>query len=316
MDAETACIRPALLTGNVELLTRSECCRLITDKGGTRVVSAEIERDGKRLRLEAPRFVLACGAVNSAALLLRSSNSAHPNGLANSSGMVGRHLLCHNVCLMAAGHLLERLPAMHQKTFHINDYYLQGQGRPYPLGTIQPAGQLRLGGLHVRLALTRCVAFFVMAEDLPDPGNRVTVTPDGTIRVEYRTNNSQPLRELRTAAVGAFRRAGYRVYCTRVPREGTLMKPPGDGHCLGTLRFGADPAVSVLDPFCRTHDIDNLYVVDSSFFPSSGAVNPALTIMAQALRVGEHLTGSSSSTLASRGSQRHDDIGRQAGTPR
>ena len=289
MDAETACIRPALLTGNVDLLTRSHCCRLITDNGGTRVISAEIEREGTRLYVEATRFVLACGSVNSAALLLRSRSQAHPNGLANSSDMVGRHLLCHNVCLMVAGHVLERLPPMHQKTFHVNDYYLPTDRRTYPLGTIQPAGQLQIGALHARLALTRSVGFFVMSEDLPDPNNRVRVTADGTIRIEYHTNNLKPLNELRRAAMEVFRRAGYRVYCTKVPRTGTLMKPSGDGHCVGTLRFGADPAASVLDPFCRTHDIDNLFVVDGSFFPSAGAVNPALTIMAQALRVGEHI---------------------------
>jgi choline dehydrogenase-like flavoprotein len=289
MDAETACIRPALVTGNVKLLPRSYCRRLITDKSGSRVAFAEIERDGKTLQFGATRFVLSCGSINSPALLFRSSCPAHPNGLANSSGMLGRNLLCHNVSLMIAGRVAKRLPPMHQKTFHINDYYAPSHFREYPLGTIQPAGQLRLGALHARLALTRCVPFFLMAEDLPNPNNRVTVTPDGTIRIEYRANNTRPLGELRTAAKDVFRRAGYRVYCTKTPREGTLMKPSGDGHCVGTLRFGNDPATSVLDPFCKTHDIDNLYVVDGSFLPSAGAVNPALTIIAQALRTADRI---------------------------
>jgi choline dehydrogenase-like flavoprotein len=292
MDAETACIRPALLTGHVELLTRARCRRLITDTGGGRVVSAEIERDGRTFQVRASRFVLSCGAVNSPALLLRSSNSAHPDGLANSSGLVGRHLLCQNVVLMIAGHGLKRLPPMHQKTFHINDYYRPSNQRGYPLGSIQPTGRLQFGGFHVRLALSRGVCFVITAEDLPDPSNRVTVTRTDTIRIDYRANNTGPLHELRKAAKGAFRRAGYTVYGTRVAPEGGVMKPTGDGHCVGTARFGSDPATSVLDPFCKTHDVDNLYVVDGSFFPSAGAMNPALTIMAQALRTADHMLGS------------------------
>jgi choline dehydrogenase-like flavoprotein len=290
MDAETACIRPALRTGNLKLLTRSHCRRLLVDNGGARIVSAEIERDGQILQLTADRFAISCGAVNSPALLLRSSNRAHPNGLANSSGMVGRHLLCQNVSLMIAGHGLRRLPSMHQKTFHINDYYLPSGSRMYPLGSIQPTGQLKLGGLHIRLALSRCVSFFVTSEDLPDPNNRVTVSAGDTIRIEYRSNNTRPLNELTRVAKDAFRRAGYWTYCTKIARDGTLMKPTGDGHCVGTARFGRDSASSVLDPFCRTHDVDNLYVVDGSFLPSTGAVNPALTIMAQALRTADHMT--------------------------
>jgi choline dehydrogenase-like flavoprotein len=295
MDAETACIRPALLTGNVELLTRANCGRLITDNGGARVLSAEIEREGRTFEARASRFVLSCGAVNSPVLLLRSSNAAHPDGLANSSGLVGRNLLCQNVSLMIAGHGLKRLPAMHQKTFHINDYYRPARGRTYPLGSIQPTGQLQLGGLHIRLALSRSVSFFITVEDLPDTNNRVMVTPDNTIRIEYHTNNTGPLKELTKATKEVFRRAGYTVYSTRVARPGSVMKPSGDGHCVGTARFGSDPATSVLDPFCRTHDVDNLYVVDGSFFPSAGAVNPALTIMAQALRTADHIAGSDAS---------------------
>jgi choline dehydrogenase-like flavoprotein len=256
------------------------------------VVAAEIERDGRITQVRGARFVLSCGTVNSATLLLRSSSRDHPNGLANSSGMVGKNLLCQNVSLMIVGDTLKRLPSMHQKTFHINDYYVPSNARPYPLGSIQPAGQLRFGRAHVRFALSRCVSFFITAEDLPDPRNRVTLASDDTIRVEYHANNMRPLNELRDVTKAVFRRAGYKVYCTRPVGEGRLMKPAGDGHCVGTARFGIEPATSVLDPFCRTHDVENLYVVDGSFLPSAGAVNPALTIMAQALRTADHITGS------------------------
>src|SRR5262249_20392972 len=154
---------------------------------------------------------------------------------------------CQNVCLMIAGRVLRSLPPMHQKTFHVNDYYVPSTGRVYPLGTIQPTGQLQLGGLHIRLALSRGMSFFITSEDLPHPDNRVTITPDDTVRVAYRANNTGPLKELRTMATKAFRRAGYTVYCTTPPREGAVMRPAGDGHCVGTLRFGRDPKASVLD---------------------------------------------------------------------
>jgi choline dehydrogenase-like flavoprotein len=294
MDAETACIRPALRTGYLQLMTRSYCRRLITNENGSRVISAEILRDGELVRLEADRFVVACGAVNSPALLLRSANRTHPNGLANSSGLVGRNLLCQNVSIVMINHGLKRLPTMHQKTFHVNDYYSHSNDRSFPLGSIQPSGQLQFGPLHTRLALSRCVPFFVTAEDLPDPMNRVRLTADGTIRVEYHFNNTSPLRELRGAVKAVFGRAGYRVFATRVPADGSLGTPSGDGHCVGTARFGDAPATSVLDLYCRTHDIDNLYVVDGSFFPSASAVNPSLTIMAQALRTADHMLGDTS----------------------
>lgn len=197
---------------------------------------------------------------------------------------------------MLAGLGVKRLPPMHQKTFHINDLYAPSAHRSYPLGSIQAAGQLLFGGPHVRLALSRGAAFFLSTEDLPDSNNRVVITSQNTVRVEYHANNTGPLKALRHAAKMLFRRAGYRVYCTSAARDGSLMKPVGDGHCVGTVRFGHDPATSVLDTFCRTHDIENLYVVDASFFPSAGAMNPALTIMAQALRTADHMVGAGSET--------------------
>jgi choline dehydrogenase-like flavoprotein len=143
--------------------------------------------------------------------------------------------------------------------------------------------------------LSRCIPFFLTTEDMPDPQNRVQVAADGTLRVDYHFNNTEPLRELRAVAKAAFKRAGYRVFCTKVPTDGSVGMPSGDGHCVGTVRFGTDPAAAVLDNYCRTHDVDNLYVVDASFFPSAGAMNPSLTIMAQALRTADHMLGNMSS---------------------
>jgi choline dehydrogenase-like flavoprotein len=129
----------------------------------------------------------------------------------------------------------------------------------------------------------RSVDWWVMSEDLPDPGNRITLDSDGTICVHWKPNNRVAHRKLIEAARDMLRAAGYLVILTQT------MGIETNSHQCGTVRFGSDPATSVLDPFCRTHDVENLYVVDSSFFPSSSAVNPALTIASQALRVADHL---------------------------
>ena len=131
--------------------------------------------------------------------------------------------------------------------------------------------------------IKRGVDWLAMTEDLPDPANRVTVTRDGRIRLDYHGNSLAPHHQLVREAVRLFRRAGYWKVVTH------MFKNENTTHQCGTLVFGDDPATSVLDPFCRAHDLDNLYVVDASFFPSSAAVNPGLTVIAQSLRVADHL---------------------------
>ena len=122
-----------------------------------------------------------------------------------------------------------------------------------------------------------------MSEDLPDPDNRVTLTPDGRIRLDYRHNNLRAHRQLVQEATRLMRELGYwLVVRHRFKQENTT-------HQCGTVVFGDDPRRSVLDPFCRSHDVENLFVVDASFFPSASAVNPGLTVVAQALRVADHL---------------------------
>jgi choline dehydrogenase-like flavoprotein len=292
-EADVCCVRPALTAGNVELMTRAFARRLLTDETGRRVTAVEVERDGEKFLVRGETIVVACGAANSAALLLRSANSAQPDGLANSSGLVGRNYMVHNNTALMAIHPTRRNPTRFQKTIAVNDFYLRGPDWPYPMGNLQLLGKLQAGMLTANRPLVprrvlqgateRSVDWWVMSEDLPDPDNRVTLASDGSIRVRWKPNNLLAHTKLVQAARQMLRRAGYPIVLTQ------RMGIETNSHQCGTLRFGDDPATSALDPFCRTHDIPNLYVVDSSFFPSSTAVNPALTIAAQALRVADHL---------------------------
>ncbi len=296
-DADVCGVRPALERPNVELVTRAFARRLRTEPGGRRVVAVEVERDDERFDVHADTVVVACGAVNSAALLLRSAGGAHPHGLANSSGLVGRHYMVHNNSVLVAVHPTRRNDTVFQKTITVNDFYFGEIGFPYPMGNLQPIGKLQAAMLAadqprvpepvLRAVADRSVDWWVMSEDLPDPENRVTLAPDGGIRVHWTPNNLIAHERLMRAAKRMLRRADYPVLLSR--RMGIAT----NSHQCGTLRFGHDPATSVLDPFCRAHDLANLYVVDGSFFPSSSAVNPALTIAAQALRVADHLRGPS-----------------------
>lgn len=292
-EADACCVRPALESPNVELWTNTYARRLLTDAAGRRVTEVEVDRGGERAVVRAQIIVVACGAANSAALLLRSANDAHPHGLANSSDLVGRNYMVHNNTALMAVHPLRRNPTTFQKTLAVNDYYLRGPGWPYPMGNIQLLGKLQAGMLTADQPLVprrvlkevaeRSVDWWIMSEDLPDPHNRVTLGPNGSIRIHWTPNNLATHIRLIAAAREMMRAAGYPIALTR------RMGIETNSHQCGTLRCGTDPATSVLDPFCHAHDVENLYVVDSSFFPSSSATNPALTIAAQALRVADHL---------------------------
>ena len=292
-EADVCCVRPALESPDVELMTHTYARRLLTDPSGRRVTAVEVERDGERFEVHADIVVVACGAANSAALLLRSANSVYPNGLANSSGLVGRHYMVHNNTALTAVHPTRRNPTIFQKTLAVNDFYFRGPDWPYPMGNLQLLGKLQAGMLTANQPLVprrvlqavadRSVDWWVMSEDLPDPENRVTLGSDGSIRIHWKPNNLVAHAKLVQAARQMLRRAGYPIVLTQ------RMGIETNSHQCGTLRFGNDPSTSVLELFCRSHDIPNLYVVDSSFFPSSTAVNPALTIAAQALRVADHL---------------------------
>jgi choline dehydrogenase-like flavoprotein len=292
-DSHTCGILPALNDPNIELWTGAFARHLLTDGSGRSVVAVEVERNGEMLQISAGTVVVACGAVNSAALLLRSANAMHPDGLANRSGQAGRNYMVHNNAVLMAVHPTMINGTVVQKSFSINDFYFRGPGFPYPLGNLQPVGKVQTAMLQAAMKraparlLTQLAArstdWWVMSEDLPDPENRVTLGTNGRIRVHWKANNLVTHRKFIDTAKDLFRNAGYPLVVTKT------MGIETNSHQVGTIRFGHDPATSVLDQYCKAHGLHNLYVVDASFFPSSTAVNPALTIMAQAIRVAEHI---------------------------
>ena len=292
-EAEVCCVRPAAGNDNVTLWTHAFARRLQTDGSGRRVEAVELMRNGATVRVEAPLFVVSCGAVNSAALLLRSASDRHPDGLANSSGLVGRRYMAHHATMMQGFHPFRPNRAVFQKTVAINDFYLRGPDGGPPLGQIQSQGRT-----HAVMAQTvvpwvplwayaawvaRGVDWLAMTEDLPRPDNRVTVDAAGRIRLRYRPDNARTHRRLVREMRRILRRLGFWAVMTHSHGARNTT------HQCGTACFGTDPRTSVLDPYCRSHDVENLFVVDASFFPSSAAVNPGLTIAAQALRVADHI---------------------------
>jgi choline dehydrogenase-like flavoprotein len=302
-DAEVCCVRETMVRPNVTLRTKAFARRLVTDPAGRRVAAVEIEQDGHVVRVEAPIVIVSCGAVNSAALLLRSVTDRQPEGLANSSGLVGRRYMAHLATMMQGFHPLRRNDTVFQKTVAINDFYRRGPDTPYPLGQIQSQGRTHgvmakvvgdtmsyrgLRARHIPLWaydywVARGVDWLAITEDLPREENRVTLTAEGRIRLHYAPNNVPAHRRLVAETERLLRRVGFWI----VMKHSHLTK--NTTHQCGTMTFGTDPGSSVLDPFCRAHDVENLFVVDASFFPSSAAVNPALTIAAQALRVADHI---------------------------
>lgn len=292
-DAETSLLRPAMKHGNVRLVTGAKVERLLTDEQGKRIVAAEVLLNGQRQRVTGQLFVLAAGAINSAALLLASANAKNPNGLANSSGAVGRYFMNHNCTALLAFNPAERNDSLIPKTLAINDYYFGNNESQWPLGNLQTLGKVKepmlraaLGWLPkgVRQYLTsHSVDWYAMSEDLPHPESRVTLTANGQIQLNWHRTNLKPHEQFVEVAKRLLRKSGYPLVFARRFESDT------PSHQCGTVRFGTDPARAPLDPFCRAYDHDNLYVVDASFFPSSAAVNPALTIAAQGLRVGKHL---------------------------
>ncbi|MED4784895.1 GMC family oxidoreductase [Brevibacillus choshinensis] len=292
-DAEVCGVTPTLESPDVELLTRTFARRILTDPSGRRAVAVELERDGERFEVRGETIVVSCGAVNSAALLLRSDSTAHPAGLANQSGLVGRNYMVHNSTFLMAVHPVWQNATTFQKTLSINDFYFGKRDFPYPMGNLQMLGKLQADMLKAQKAFVpkallsyiadRSVDFYLTSEDLPDPENRVTVGRNGRIQIRWRPNNLEAHRQLVQETKRMLKRAGYPIILTQ------KMGIETNSHMCGTMRFGTDPVTSVLDPYCQAHTVQNLYVVDSSFFPSSAAVNPALTIAAQALRVADHI---------------------------
>jgi choline dehydrogenase-like flavoprotein len=298
-DADINCVRPSLSYSNVTLLTEAKVTRLVTNATGTAIDHIEVSCKDEILEFKADIVVVACGAINSAALLLQSANEKHPAGLANKSDQVGRNFMKHlNAAMLAVS--TKPNPSIFQKTLAINDFYWGEKDFSFPMGHVQLLGKSNKDqlsgdapfftpGMVLDEMATHSIDWWMTGEDLAEADNRVRVM-GGKIHLDYKENNMEGFNRLvakwkdilgKIDSGNSFFPHG--IYLRKnIPISGIA-------HQVGTLRFGTDPKSSVLDIHCKAHEIDNLYVVDGSFFPSSGAVNPSLTIMANALRIGDHL---------------------------
>jgi choline dehydrogenase-like flavoprotein len=305
-DAEVIAVRPLLDRDNVTLLTGAEVTRLETDDAGRTVTGVVVSRNGNREVYTADIIAISAGAANSAKLLLNSASDAHPRGLANGSDQVGRNYMFHN-CKAVVALSKEANDTVFQKTLGINDFYFGAKDYEWPVGNIQMIGKSNAEAMRgekpkaTMLApewslsdvAKHAVDFWLTTEDVPVAENRVTTDKDGNVHLTYKMTNNAEADRLYGELKKILNHTGMAEH--HVLRKNFYMDMSipvaGCAHQAGTCRFGTDPATSVLDVDCKAHELDNLYVVDTSFFPSIGAVNPALTAMANAIRVGEHLLG-------------------------
>jgi choline dehydrogenase-like flavoprotein len=299
-DSQTMALNKALSLNTVEMVTNAYVEKLLTDETGKKIIAVKAIIESKEILFYADTIIIACGAVNSAALMLRSANDMNPTGLANSSGQVGRNLMLHhNGCLVAF--TKKKNDCVFQKSLGLADFYFGADDSELPLGEIQLMGRndpdtiewlakdLFPGKTYPELK-EMTIDFWLTAEDLPSEDNRVTLTEDGSIKVNYTRTNFAAFEKLKEKLKQVFvKLSEIDEDYKDVTWNGYDLDISGMSHQNGTMRFGIDPATSVLDLNCKAHDHENLYVVDASFFPSCGAFNPALTIAANALRVGDHI---------------------------
>lgn len=303
-DAEMCGVRPALEYPNVKLLTNAKALKILTNSSGNAVEEVIVQIEGEIKNFKGNIIIVSCGASNSAKLLLMSANEKHPKGLANGSDLVGRNYMFHNSQAVLAISLDPNLTHF-QKTIALNDFYFGMEGFNYPMGNIQMVGK-SLGPMYrgekpIETALVplmfldeiahHAVDFWLTTEDLPDPNNRITVDHEGNLTLHYKKNNQVPMNKLYDKLKSMLNHLNMHPDYL-IPRNlymKTDIPLAAAAHQSGTCRFGNDPKSSVLDIHCKAHELDNLYVVDTSFFPSIGAVNPSLTAIANALRVGDHL---------------------------
>ena len=304
-DAEVLGVRPALEHPNVTLLRNAQVVKLETNPAGTAVTQVVAEHDGETQTYEADIVVVSAGAVNSAKLLLASASDKHPHGLANGSDQLGRNFMYHDSQAVLALSK-EPNPTVFQKTLGVNDFYFSGgPDFDYPMGNIQMIGKSQAAMVRgekpletkfapnwaLRDVAEHAVDFWLSTEDLPQPGNRVTLGTDGNVHLSYTPSNPTAAKRLYAQLHSMLGSLGMQPghLAHRFAYMKTDIPVAGCAHQAGTVRFGADPETSVLDANCKAHELDNLYVVDTSFFPSISAVNPALTAMANAIRVGDHI---------------------------
>lgn len=301
-DADINGVRPAMVHPNLTLIVDAKVVRLHTSGSGREVTAVEAEIAQERQMFTGDIVVVACGAVNSALLLLKSTNDQHPNGLANSSNLVGRNFMAHKFAVVMAVSSKVN-PTIFQKTLGINDFYWGDKDFAYPMGSVQLLGNTNKDRVAAHAPpftpsiISEAVAkhslgWLLITEDLPDTNNRVRLNGD-KIFLDYTDNNEEALNRLIKRWQQVLKSIEppnrFGSFSLQITSKMEFKELAHVAHQCGTCRFGEDPETSVLDINCRTHDVDNLYIVDGSFFPSSAAVNPSLTIVANALRVGEHL---------------------------
>jgi choline dehydrogenase-like flavoprotein len=303
-DADVIAVRPLLDRPNVTVLTGAEVTRLETDASGRTVTGVVVSRDGDREVYRGDIVAVSAGAANSAKILLNSASDTHPHGLANGSDQVGRNYMFHN-CVAVAALCTDKNDTVFQKTLGVNDFYFATKDYQWPMGNIQMVGKSNAEAMRgeqpdktwfapewgLNDAAEHSVDWWLTTEDLPVPENRVTTDNDGNVHLAYTSTNDEEMGRLYGELKKILNHTGMAAH--HVFRKNFYMNMAiplaGCAHQAGTCRFGSDPATSVLDTNCKAHELDNLYVVDTSFFPSIGAVNPALTAIANALRVGDHM---------------------------
>jgi choline dehydrogenase-like flavoprotein len=279
-DSQSCALEPAIKSGKVKL-ERNLMVTNIVEKNG-RVDHLIANRDGQEVKIIAKKYVLSLGAVNTAALLLRSGS------IANSSGLLGKNFMMHNNAHIAAFNFRGKNDVVFQKTLSFSDWYFDG-GSGYPLGAVQLIGKVQ--GIMMKSYATkvplpllkyiadRSVEFVVMNEDLPTTTNRVEIAKNGMIQIYRKALNTSAHKELMQKTKRVLKKAGFQAIFVQ-PFDISM-----NSHQCGTSVAGNDPKLSVVDRYCKSHDLENLYLIDGGFFPSSAAMNPALTIAAQALRV-------------------------------
>jgi len=291
MDAETTALARALEHDTVKLRTGVKVARLEAGADG-RITRVHCVEAGKPLVITPGLVILSAGAVQSAALLLRSADERNPRGLANSSDQVGRNFMNHNSSAVLAISPTYRNTSIYQKTFGFNDFYLDDGAGGAPLGNVQLLG--RISGQILKSSMPRvpewllemisrhAIDFYAMSEDVPHPDSRVMVDGERIV-LQWQRTNWQAHLDLVAKLKEILRSIGFPLVLSRPFDKRT------PSHQCGTVRMGNDPATSPLDPYCRAYDHQNLFVVDASFLPTSAAVNPALTVASQALRVADHI---------------------------
>ena len=264
-DAETIAVRPALERANFTLLTNARALQLKTDPSGKAVTEVIIEHKGVKESHRGQIVVVACGAANSAALLLASANDKHPRGLANGSDQVGRNYMAHNNQAVLAVSK-EPNPTSYQKTLGINDFYFSGPGFDFPMGNIQMVGKSQAAMFRGEKEIAKlaplfsleelaahAVDFWLCTEDLPRPENRVTLESDGSIRLSYTKTNQVPTKQLYDKLKSMLGKLG--MHPEHLLPRNLYLKNELDvaavAHQVGTCRFGTNPATSVLDVNCK-----------------------------------------------------------------